>query len=204
MERAAMSEPNTQYWRVFHIERDAGLILTFRPAEMSDRATLEVWDLQPDVIVASSDNRDLAKAFGDDHDWAHELSMQSDVCQYDLAELDGRPVGAMQVIDPHLEPTHCWGDVEPNLRALDISIGDPADRGLGLGEMMMWGMIDECFEDADVTAVLNDPLNSNTRAHAFYQRLGFKPVGRQVFNDEDDCPVHKLKRTDWLAQIQGD
>ena len=138
MERAAMSEPNTQYWRLFHIERDDGLILTFRPAEMSDRATLEVWDLQPDVIAASSDNRDLAKAFG------------------------------------------------------------------GLGEMMMWGMIEACFEDANVTAILIDPLNSNTRAHAFYQRLGFKPVGRQVFNDEDDCLVHKLERADWRAQIQGD
>jgi aminoglycoside 6'-N-acetyltransferase len=178
--------------------------MTFRPARMSDREVLELWDLQPDVIAASSDNRDLEKAFGDEHDWTHELSMQSDVYQYYVVELDGRPIGAMQVIDPHLEPTHYWGDVEPNLRALDIWIGDPADRGLGLGEMMMWGMIDECFEDPDVTAILIDPLNSNTRAHKFYQRLGFKPQRRQVFNDEDDCLVHKLTRADWLARNQGD
>jgi aminoglycoside 6'-N-acetyltransferase len=55
-----------------------------------------------------------------------------------------------------------------------------------------------------VVAVIIDPLNSNTRAHTFYQRLGFVPVGRQVFNDEDDCLVHKLTRADWLARKQGD
>ena len=52
-----------------------------------------------------------------------------------------------------------------------------------------------------------DPLASNTRAHKFYQRIGFVPTHRQTFNDEDDCLVHRLTRAEWRERnprIQGD
>jgi aminoglycoside 6'-N-acetyltransferase len=52
------------------------------------------------------------------------------------------------------------------------------------------------FADPAVTAVLVDPLASNVRAHRFYQRLGFRPVERQRFG-QDDCAVHRLERADW-------
>ncbi|MEL6831284.1 MAG: GNAT family N-acetyltransferase, partial [Pseudomonadota bacterium] len=32
--------------------------------------------------------------------------------------------------------------------------------------------------------------------HRFYQRLGFRPIGRRMFED-DDCLVHRLDRADW-------
>jgi aminoglycoside 6'-N-acetyltransferase len=50
-----------------------------------------------------------------------------------------------------------------------------------------------------VTAVLIDPLASNTRAHVFYQRLGFRFVERRQFG-LDDCFVYRLERADWAAQ----
>jgi aminoglycoside 6'-N-acetyltransferase len=62
---------------------------------------------------------------------------ERDVWEYWIAEIDGRPIGAMQLCDPHREPTHYWGEIEPNLRALDIWIGEPDARGKGYGEMMM-------------------------------------------------------------------
>jgi aminoglycoside 6'-N-acetyltransferase len=49
-----------------------------------------------------------------------------------------------------------------------------------------------------VTAVVIDPLASNVRAHRFYARLGFKPVGERRFGP-DDCLVHELTRGDWRA-----
>jgi aminoglycoside 6'-N-acetyltransferase len=103
----------------------------------------------------------------------------------------------MQIIDPHLEPTHYWGDVAPNLRAVDIWIGETSDLGKGHGEEMMRQALALCFADPAVTAVIIDPLASNTRAHKFYQRIGFKPLDRRLFNDEDDCLVHELTRADW-------
>lgn len=56
-----------------------------------------------------------------------------------------------------------------------------------------------CFADPLVTAVLIDPLANNTRAHRFYQRLGFQVVDRRQFG-EDDCLVHCLKREDWACK----
>lgn len=53
-----------------------------------------------------------------------------------------------------------------------------------------------CFADASVTGVLIDPLASNTRAHRFYERLGFQFVEHRRFG-EDDCFVYCLNRADW-------
>ena len=44
-----------------------------------------------------------------------------------------------------------------------------------------------------MTAILIDPLASNTAAHRFYERLGFRYVERRQFG-EDDCIVYRLER----------
>ena len=175
--------------------------LRLRFATEADVPTLQRWDLDPAVISATTDDPDETVAYGKDNDWRENIAMHRDgVWEHWIAELDGRPIGAMQMCDPHREPTNYWGEIEPNLRALDIWIGEPADRGHGLGEEMMRLGIERSFANPSVAAIIIDPLNSNTRAHVFYQRLGFMPTHRQVFNDEDDCLVHKLTRADWLAQ----
>jgi len=46
--------------------------------------------------------------------------------------------------------------------------------------------------------VLLDPLASNTRAHRFYERLGFERVEERVF-EGDDCVVYRLSRERWAA-----
>jgi aminoglycoside 6'-N-acetyltransferase len=61
---------------------------------------------------------------------------------------------------------------------------------------MMRLALTRCFADPRVTGIVIDPLASNERAHEFYRRLGFKPVGRRRFGD-DDCLVHELTRRDW-------
>ena len=72
--------------------------------------------------------------------------------------------------------------------------------GQGFGTAMMSQAIDACFARPEVQAIVIDPLTSNTDAHRFYQRLGFVPEGRRVFNGEDDCLVHRLTRADWEAR----
>jgi aminoglycoside 6'-N-acetyltransferase len=178
------------------VTANAGIRL--RPATIDDIPQLSIWDTDPDVIAATTDEADAELAF-DGMDWDAEIRAQSNVFQYLIAELDGRPVGAMLVIDPHLEPTHDWGTIEANLRAIDIWIGHPRDRGCGYGSEMMRQAIDFCFADLPVTAIVIDPLASNGRAHAFYQRLGFVPIGRRMFG-EDDCLVHRLTREAWQSR----
>lgn len=173
-----------------------GAVLTIRLATQADAPTLARWDADPSVIACTTDDANAEQAFAG-ADWTEEIAANGDLTCCYIAELDARPIGAMQVIDPSAEPTHYWGEIEPNLRAIDIWIGDAADRNKGMGALMMGAVIDACFADAAVTAVIIDPLSSNTGAHRFYQRLGFKPTGRRLFNGQDDCLVHRLDRADW-------
>lgn len=170
--------------------------VTLRPARVADVPVLEKWDEQPHVIAATSDDPDADEAF-EDADWLDEITSDDPASAFYIAEVDGRPIGAMQVIDPALERTHYWGNACPqNLRAMDIWIGEADCLGKGYGTEMMRIAIDEAFAEPDVEAILIDPLTSNTDAHRFYQRLGFRPLGRRMF-DDDDCLVHRLDRAHW-------
>jgi aminoglycoside 6'-N-acetyltransferase len=171
--------------------------LRLRRATLDDVPVLERWDADPDVIAATTDDDTTERAFGG-LEWREELGQDSDVSYHLIAEVDGRPVGAMQVCDPHVEPTHYWGTIEPNLRAIDIWIGAESDRNKGYGREMMRLAHERCFADPKVTAIVIDPLASNTRAIAFYQRLGYVTVERRMFGD-DDCYVLTLTRDAWLA-----
>jgi aminoglycoside 6'-N-acetyltransferase len=171
--------------------------VTLRRATTEDAVWLDLWDRDAEVIACSTDDTEAEVAF-DDVEWRAELATQDDCSQYFIAELDGRPIGAMQICDPHLETSHYWGEIAPDLRAIDIWIGARADRGKGHGARMMRLALERCFADARVLGVVIDPLASNERAHRFYRRLGFKPIGRRSFG-RDDCLVHELTRGDWLA-----
>jgi aminoglycoside 6'-N-acetyltransferase len=169
---------------------------------MADAPLLERWNRQPHVISATTDDPTAEAAFEGDS-MTDELAAQDEHNQYLIAELDGRPIGAMQLIDPHRESSHYWGEIAPNLRALDIWIGEPDCLGKGYGETMMRLAFQLCFADSAVTAIVIDPLASNERAHRFYRRLGFKPVGDRRFGD-DDCLVHELTREDWHTHFEDD
>lgn len=162
--------------------------ISFRDAVLGDLELLEHWDRQQHVIDSDP---------SDDWDWAVELVRQPGWREQLIAELDGRPIGMVQIIDPAEEETHYWGEVPANLRALDIWIGEAKDLGKGYGTTMMQLALERCFSPPSVTAVLIDPLESNTKAHRFYERLGFKFVETRVFG-ADSCRVYRLSRVRWL------
>lgn len=163
--------------------------IKLRAATPDDARILKRWDEQEHVI-ASDPN--------DDWNWELELTRNPPWREQLMAELDGRPLGFVQIIDPLLEETHYWGDCEPNLRALDIWIGDAADLGKGYGTQMMQLTLARCFADPQVQAILLDPLASNHDAQRFYERLGFRPVERRWLGDTpDDCLVYRLDRADY-------
>jgi aminoglycoside 6'-N-acetyltransferase len=162
--------------------------MQLRTATPSDLALLRYWDTKPHVVAATGDDGDF--------DWENELPRNPDWRELLIAENNGRPVGMIQIIDPAREDSHYWGDVERGLRAIDIWIGEEADLGRGYGTLMMQLALKRCFADLSVKAVLLDPLASNIRARKFYERLGFKPVERRLFGN-DDCIVHRLERDTW-------
>lgn len=164
----------------------AALTIRLRPATTGDLPVLLRWDEQPHVVTASGEDG----AF----DWQAELPRVVDWRELLIAELEGRPVGFVQIIDPAREETHYWGACEPDLRAIDIWLGEEADLGKGYGTEIMRLTIARCFADPRVKAIIIDPLVSNTRAHRFYERFGFQIVDRRIFADVDDCYVMRLER----------
>ena len=164
--------------------------LELRPATSSDVALLRRWDEEPHVQAADPN---------DDWQWEDELGREVDWREQWIAEIDGRPIGFLQIIDPAREESRYWGEAPEGLRAIDIWIGEADELGKGYGSTMMRQAIDHCFSDTTVQAVLIDPLASNVGAHRFYERLGFGYVERRQFG-ADDCFVYRLTRDAWAAK----
>lgn len=109
-----------------------------RPATPADRPLLERWQRQPH----------LKEALGDeDWQWARELARNPDWREQLIAEVDGRPIGFLQIIDPAREDSHYWGCIEEGYRALDLWIGEPDALGRGHGTRIMNLAIERCFGD---------------------------------------------------------
>lgn len=175
----------------FTLFKDIGFntrTMILRKATKSDIPLLQHWDKQPHVLASDPNDywgweEDLSKP---QPEWREQL----------IAELDGEPIGFIQIIDPAKEESHYWGDVEDNLRAIDIWIGEEKNLNKGYGTEMMNLAINRCFSDQEVQAILIDPLTSNQKAIRFYQRLGFEFVEHRRFG-EDDCSVFRLVRGKW-------
>jgi aminoglycoside 6'-N-acetyltransferase len=166
-----------------------------RKATVADAPMLREWDRRPHVRAAVGviEGRPETES---DWEWETQLPIEHDWREFLIAELDGVPFGFMQIIDPAREEAHYWGDVEANLRAIDVWIGPDAYLGRGLGTRMMRLALARCFGDPAVDAVIIDPLARNTRSHRFYERLGFRFTEERHFGD-DDCRVYRLERRDW-------
>jgi aminoglycoside 6'-N-acetyltransferase len=161
-----------------------------RQAIPSDLSLLRYWDSKSHVVAARGDGEDAS------FDWEREIPRRLDWRELLIAEIGGRPIGIVQIIDPRREETHYWGDVEADLRAIEIWIGEEADLGREYGSEMMRLALERCFADAMVKGVLTDPIVSNTRAHRFYERLGFQLVELRMFRSAN-CLVYRLDRQAW-------
>jgi aminoglycoside 6'-N-acetyltransferase len=164
-------------------------MITLRPASIDDLKLLKYWDTQPHVISADPN---------DDWEWEKELKHSPAWREQLIAELDGLPIGFIQIIDPALEESHYWGDISAGYRAIDIWIGESENLGKGYGSVIMQLAINSCFSNPGVHTILIDPLASNRRAHQFYERLGFRFVEPHRFGN-DDCFIYRLDRENWEA-----
>ena len=159
--------------------------MRLRLASPDDVPTLQHWDTKPHVIAASGTTEPF--------DWMIDICRKLDWLEILIAEEEGRAIGVVQIIDPDREETHYWGDVGPGYRAIDLWIGEEEDLGKGHGTTMMKLAIARCFSEADVNAILIDPLETNTRAIHVYEKLGFEPVTDKKF-ELPDTRVMILRR----------
>lgn len=163
--------------------------ITFRNATIDDLPLLIHWDEQPHVVNSDPES---------DWDWEQDLLHESPFSEKLIAMLGNEPIGFVQIIDPANEETHYWGDVEQNMRAIDIWIGEAENLNKGYGTQMMNLAIARCFSEEEITAIIIDPLTSNKDAIRFYKRFGFSFVEYRTFGP-DECSVLRLDRSDWMG-----
>jgi aminoglycoside 6'-N-acetyltransferase len=172
-------------------------MITLRKTTIKDIPILNYWDKQDHVMFASGN--DANQSENDPNYWEYELSLcDAKTYQYYIAELDGVPIAYLQMINPGLEVTKYWGDMEDGYRAVDIIIGDKENLGKGYGTTIMRLILDICFKDQTVKGVYIDPLSKNLRAIKFYQKIGFEFVDNRNF-DEDNCDVYYISREKYFA-----
>jgi aminoglycoside 6'-N-acetyltransferase len=162
-------------------------MLKLRKANIKDLTILKAWDTEEHIQENIPDEY---------WNWEYELAREPEWREYLIAEVDGRPIGFIQIIDPKEEETHYWGEIEGNKRAIDIWIGEKNYLNKGYGTQMMQQALDRCFLNPDVTEVLIDPLESNQKGIRFYQRMGFRFLETRLFG-KDICEVYGLRREHW-------
>ncbi len=155
-----------------------------RPAVKADIPMLQAWDEEPHVIDSDPD---------DDWGWDQMIEGALPGLETFVSEVEGRPVGVVQVLDTQRDPSRYWGETGPGFRAIDIWIGPRDALGQGFGTAMMREALAMCFSEASVHTVLVDPLTTNTDAIRFYQRIGFSFLENRWFGDSH-CAVHLITR----------
>ena len=155
--------------------------MMLRLAARSDVPTLERWDAAPHVMAISGDDGPW--------DWAEEIDVPWQ--EVWIAEVEGRAIGVVILLDAHTEPSRYWGDVSPSTYAIDIWIGELDALHRGHGTTMMRHVIERAFDELGAHKILIDPLIRNTDAIGFYKQLGFRKVGPRRFGD-DDCLVLEI------------
>ncbi len=159
-------------------------MIELRPATINDLDLVKYWDTKQHVIDCDPD---------DEWNWELELNRNPDWREQLIAELNGEPIGFIQIIDPFLEETSYWGEVKPNKKAIDIWIGEEQNLNKGYGTKMMELAIERSFKDKSIDGILIDPLKSNNKAQRFYEKLGFEFIEEREF-DGTPCMVYELKR----------
>jgi aminoglycoside 6'-N-acetyltransferase len=164
-------------------------MLTLRPANLTDVPLLRSWESAPHLMATLGD---------DDWQWEMTLAQIPSWRNPFIAELDSRPIGFLEIIDPSGDAEKYWGDLSSGYRAIDLWIGEPDVLGQGHGTQMMRQALGHCFADSRVHTVLVDPLASNSRAHLFYRRLGFTIQEERSFG-KDLCLVLELSRDTYIG-----
>ena len=126
--------------------------MRLRLATLSDLDLIRRWDEEPHLEGTGGDPD------WNEWDWENQLGRTVAWREYLIAEVEGRPIGFLQIVDPKEEESHYWGECAPNLRAIDIWIGEAEMIGRGHGREMMSLAIERCFADPAVTAILIDPM----------------------------------------------
>ena len=171
--------------------------VTFRRLSDDDLPLLHGWLNEPGVVRWWE---------GDDVSWDAVVrdygSGSTDPVEHWIATVDGRDVGWIQCYaaadDPEDDEVRAWWalGVDRTAAGIDYLIGDPTDRGRGVGAAIIRAFVDEVVfgNHPAWTQVCASPFVANAASWRALARAGFTAVGD--FDDElGPCRLRVLDRT---------
>lgn len=156
----------------------------FRPLTDDDLPMLHGWLNEPGVVAWWE---------GDDVSWAAVVrdygSGNTDAVEHWIATANGRPLGWIQcwaIADhPDEDEVRHWRalGVDETAAGIDYLVGDPADRGQGLGSLMVQHFVHAVVfgRHPAWTQACASPLTANAASVGALARAGFRPAG--AFDD---------------------
>jgi aminoglycoside 6'-N-acetyltransferase len=167
--------------------------IRLRNATRADIPLLQYWDQQPHRKESDPNS---------DWQWETEVGKELPWRQQLISELDGRPIGYIEILHCAMDEEHYWGEVPFTWAAIDIWIGEKADIGRGFGTRMLQLAIARCFLQAHINTVVLDPMVTNTKARTFYERNGFTFVEERFFGP-DHCAVYRFDRAMFESNLNA-
>lgn len=101
------------------------------------------------------------------------FALEDEAAEPLIVERDGRPVGYVQVCDPHLEDNHPYQDQPTGTLGLDLLVGEADLIGHGLGPAILAALADILFDEG-APRLIADPHPDNTRAIRAFEKAGFR------------------------------
>lgn len=149
----------------------AGRTLALRAVERSDLEALNAWWNDPALSWAIGARRHLS-ALEETEAWYDELLSRSE-------PHEGRTYAVCLVQDGRLVGTAWYGPFDPQDRNVEIGLylGQPSDRGRGLGKEVLGLLVAYLFEDLAVHKVRLLVRADNEQALACFEKSGFKREG---------------------------
>ena len=175
--------------------------MRFRPLTDDDLPLLHRWLNEPGVVAWWE---------GDDVSWPAVQrdygSASTDPTEHWLASVGDRAVGWIQCYATASYPDedevrHWWAlGVEPTAAGIDYLIGEPADRGGGLGSRMIRAFVADVLfaRHPDWTRVCASPVAANVASWRALEKAGFRQIG--TFDDalHGPCRLMGLSRAEAL------
>ena len=152
----------------------------FRPITRDDLPMFAAWLSNPHIEGWWGEGGTEARLVEED--------MGTDVVDMRIVELDGAPFAYIQDYDAHAFGAPQYADLDPQARAIDTFLGDPAFLGQGHGAGYIGQRIRALRRRYPL--VCTDPDPRNLRAIAAYRAAGFRP--HRVRPGEDGDPVQVM------------
>ncbi len=163
--------------RPYALFSDDGLVVRHLVNRIDDYALLLRWLRTPEVLEwygGRDEEYDLARVLAK---YGPGGTMEREATIPAIAELDGRPVGYVQLYELGRWADEFEIDDGTDVWSLDLYVGEPELHGTGLGRRIVRATAEYLLAERSAREVLIMPYPENERAVASYRAAGFVEDG---------------------------